>query len=169
MWIFPHYLSYAYIHYFCLIQRIFSKNAFTQQSVTMYWLVTTAQRENGIYIILDLKMLCNNCSFVLGLWSLNCPLLGPNCLPLGRKTQAAWGHPVKGKQRRWIGPGAHSFLRQPSLPRPRYSLTTAQAASWGGKAGSLWCIQRPRCRSSSSRLSLCTSAAPAALGPATHR
>lgn len=86
-------------------------------------------------------------------------------VPLGLSlgTAQPGAHSEPGGRLGWAEPVCHLGGPQGSTG----SLTTALAASWGGKAGSQWCTRRPGCRSSSSPLSLCTSAAPVAQGPAT--
>lgn len=159
-----------------LIHRIFRVSAHICTTVWMGWLVATERRANVIYIISYLKtLILNNCSTFLGFQSSNCPQAGHQQDFLsGRQITNvsgwAWEHPGRWKQVKWHDKdrGTHSFRRS-SRPLPQgrgLSLTTAQAASWGGKAGSPWCTRKPRCQSSSSRQSPCTFVAPAVLGPA---
>lgn len=144
-------------------------------SLWMYWLDAIEHQENVIYIVLHLKMLIlNNCSTFLGFGAWTVHMLHSNRTFSLWKTDhgPAWECPVRWEQvkRHSKDRGTHSFLQETARPRSQgrgLSLTTAQAASWGGKAGSPWCTRKPRCRSSSSRQSLCTSAAPAVPGPET--
>lgn len=136
-----------------------------------------------LYSYLYLMMLTlDNWSTFLGLWSLNCLHSGSqqNLISGRQNTDGsglAW-------EPQWDGNRWHDMIKQKDIlpsfrrlsqpPHPPFppgcglSLTTAQAASWGEKVGSPWCTRKPRCQSSSSRQSPCTSAAPAVLGPATH-
>lgn len=148
----------VHISFICLLMQSIFKCTHSLNRRQRGWLVTAEHRTNSTHVVLNLKRLLNNHSIFNGLSSQEIK---------HRPLRPSLGAPreLGTKWKRWTAPEVTTCTSKPSLTR--LSLTTAQAASWGGKAGSLWCTQRPRCRSSSSPQLLCTSAALAVPGPAT--
>lgn len=121
-----------------------------------------------IFMLLYLTMwLFHNCSVFLGFGAPTAQLAGRQITDV---SGLDWDHRVTWDRMKCRDKGRDSRLPSGGQPGSGPSpLTTAPAASWGGKAGSPWCTRRPGCQSSSSPRSLCTSAAQAAPGPARTR